>query len=141
MKLSGDNSLTNVDSVIVYDGDCAFCNSCVNLLLKMDKSKKLRFTSSTSNYVQTVGKKYSINPNKDNSIIFIHESFLYFRSDAIIKILKVIGFNKFIVGFLNHIPKFIRDAGYNFIANRRYIFNKNIVCKIPNDEDKLRFIN
>jgi predicted DCC family thiol-disulfide oxidoreductase YuxK len=141
VKLSEDDNLNNIDSVIIFDGDCAFCNSCVNLLLRLDKNKKLRFTSSKSNFVKSIERRYSVNPNKDNSIIFINKSFLYYRSDAIIKILRVIGFNKFTVGILKLIPKFIRDAGYNFVAKHRYIFTKNIVCKFPNDEDKLRFIN
>jgi predicted DCC family thiol-disulfide oxidoreductase YuxK len=109
--------------------------------MKLDKSKNLKFSSSTSNFVQIVEKKFPVSLYKNNSIIFIHNSILYYRSDAVIKILNEIKYNKIIVGILKLIPKFIRDAGYNFISNRRYILNKNIKCKLPTEEDKLRFIN
>lgn len=141
MKLKEAENLYTKDSFVIFDGECSFCNSCVNLLMKLDKSRKLKFSSSTSNFVQIVEKKFPVSLYKNNSIIFIHNSILYYRSDAVIKILNEIKYNQIIVGILKLVPKFIRDAGYNFISNRRYILNKNIKCKLPTEEDKLRFIN
>jgi predicted DCC family thiol-disulfide oxidoreductase YuxK len=138
VKLKEVENLYSEDSIVIFDGECSFCNSCVNLLMKLDKSKKLKFSSSTSKFVQIVEKNYPISLYKNNSIIFIHNSILYYRSDAVIKILNEIKYNQIIVGILKLIPKFIRDACYNFISNHRYILNKNIKCKLPSEEDNLR---
>jgi predicted DCC family thiol-disulfide oxidoreductase YuxK len=65
----------------------------------------------------------------------------YDRSNAVLKLCKILGggFYVVLIGYL--IPRFIRDGLYRFIANNRYRwFGKQSQCRVPSPELKDRFL-
>ncbi|MBK6782542.1 MAG: DUF393 domain-containing protein [Saprospiraceae bacterium] len=76
--------------VILFDGDCKFCNFWVQFVLKRDKKNQFYFTSLQSE----VGKSLVFSLDKKiqdtDSIIVVHKEKIFLLSDAIYEILKAL---------------------------------------------------
>ena len=126
---------------VFFDGVCNLCNRSVNFLISKDKKEVLKFASLQSEYAQNVVPKELLNRENLDTIIVYSDGQFYDRSNAVLKLCKVLGggFYVFLIGYL--IPRFIRDGLYRFIANNRYHwFGKQFQCRVPSPELKDRFL-
>ncbi len=125
------------DNLIFYDGDCGFCNSSVQFILSKKKST-FYFLPLQSIIAQELleGSKVIINMD---TIYLLKKGTLYDRSSAALQITKGLrgGYPLMFAFYL--IPKFVRDAAYNFIAKRRHRI-RNSYCLIPKEEDEQYFL-
>ncbi len=125
-----------MNKIIIFDGICGLCNSSVNILIKLDKHKLFQYTSLQGKFVKTL----EINPDID-SIIFYDDGMLYYRSEAILKILNSLGGIWVFTNIFYIIPRVIRDHIYDLIAKYRYkIFGKMESCRVPTKEEAMLFI-
>ncbi len=130
------SSVMKKERIIIFDGICGFCNKSIDLLIKLDKDKLFKYTSLQGEYV----KKLEIAKDLD-SIVFYEEGQLYYKSTAILKILRSLGRVGILANIFFIIPKFIRDFIYDIIAKYRYrIFGKLESCRMPSEEEKELFI-
>ena len=76
-----------------------------------------------------------------NSFILAEGDQIYTRSTAVLRMLKKLGGGwKLFYGFII-VPKFIRNAIYNWIARNRYKwYGKRDECMVPTPELKERFL-
>jgi predicted DCC family thiol-disulfide oxidoreductase YuxK len=126
---------------IFFDGVCNLCNRGVNFLISKDKKEVLKFASLQSEYAQNTIPKELLNRENLDTIIVYSDGQFYDRSNAVLKLCKILGggFYVFLIGYL--IPRFIRDGLYRFIANNRYNwFGKQLQCRVPSPELKDRFL-
>jgi len=129
------------DKIILFDGICNLCNGFVQFVIKRDKMEIFKFASIQSEIGKTLLKeiKYPVKPL--TSIIYVRGDLYYNESTAVLKIfrdLKGIWSLSFI---FMAVPKFLRDAGYRFIANNRYkFFGRRDSCMVPGDSLKKRFL-
>ena len=126
---------------VFFDGVCNLCNRGVNFLIKHDKKGVLKFASLQREYAQNVVPKALLDRENLDTIIVYTDGKFYDRSNAVLKLCKVLGggFYVFLIGYL--IPRFIRDGLYRFIANNRYHwFGKQLQCRVPSPELKERFL-
>lgn len=125
------------DSIVFYDGDCGFCNSTVQLILKKRK-REFHFSALQSNFAKKELSQYGILIQID-TIYFTRNGKCFERSSAALQIAKGMkGLYPLLVGFYI-IPRFIRDWVYNGIAKRRHRIAKGY-CAIPKEEEKKFFI-
>ena len=126
-----------MDKVVVFDGVCALCNKALSVLMKIDKNQTLRYSALQGEYVKT------LDINKDiDSIVFYEEGKLYYKSTAILRILRSLGGVWVLINIFYIIPAFIRDTIYDMIAKYRYkIFGKMDSCRMPNKEEAVLFID
>lgn len=125
------------ERIIVFDGICGLCNKSIDLLIKLDTQKHFRYTSIQGEFVKTL----DIEPDID-SIIFYENGILYYKSTAILKILRSLGGIWVISNVFYLIPKVIRDFIYDVIAKYRYkIFGKMESCRLPNAGEEELFID
>ena len=131
--------LTMNNSIVYFDGVCGLCNRTVDFLLKIDVDNKLLFAPLQG---ATAQKKIHMLPGQNfNTIIFQHNDKLYYRSNAIITILKTVGGFWKITLLLKIIPLFIRDYFYKLIAGNRYKwFGKKESCRMPTPAERARFL-
>ncbi|HVA97942.1 MAG TPA: DCC1-like thiol-disulfide oxidoreductase family protein [Bacteroidia bacterium] len=130
-----------VKNIILFDGECSFCNASVQYIIKHDSKKIFLFASLQSDFAKKYFSVHSIQSEKINSIILIKGEKKYFKSSAALHIAKNLdAFQKlFFIGIL--IPPFIRDYFYDYIARNRYRFSqKNNFCIAPNPTLKERFL-
>jgi predicted DCC family thiol-disulfide oxidoreductase YuxK len=126
---------------VFFDGVCNLCNRSVNFLISKDKKEVLKFAFLQSDYAQNIIPKALLNRENLDTIIVYSDGQFYDRSNAVLKLCKILGggFYVFLIGYL--IPRFIRDGLYRFIANNRYRwFGKQSQCRVPSPELKDRFL-
>jgi predicted DCC family thiol-disulfide oxidoreductase YuxK len=109
--------------------------------LKRDKKNQFLFGSLQGKYGQEVLKKYGMPQNEFNSFMLVEGEQLYIKSSGALRMMKHLGGGwSLLYGFMI-VPKFIRDAVYNFIAQNRYRwFGKKEACWLPKPEWKSRFL-
>lgn len=123
--------------VVLFDGVCGLCNRSINILIRLDKNNILKYTSLQGEFVKTL----EVEPGID-SIIFYEDSRLYYRSTAILKILRSLGGIWVFTDIFYLIPVKLRDFIYDIIAKYRYhIFGKMESCRMPKEEERDLFIN
>ncbi len=126
-----------IDKVVVFDGLCILCNKSLDLLMRLDKAKVLRYTSLQGEFVQTL----DVEPDTD-SIIFYEDGKLYYKSTAILKILRNLGGIWVFVNIFYLIPRVMRDFIYDVIAKYRYkLFGKMESCRMPKKDEQSLFID
>lgn len=124
--------------IILFDGECNFCNSTVNFIILHDPSGLFRFASLNSEIGNKLLKEYSVEPT--DSIVLIEQGKAYTHSTAILRILKNLkGLWKLLYVFIL-VPKPLRDFLYRAFAKNRYkLFGQS--CMIPTPEIKERFLS
>lgn len=126
--------------IVLFDGDCHFCNKSVQFILKRDPKAFFQFASLQSEIGQELIHQYKI-PQHIDSLVLIDSNRYYIKSTAALRIclnLKGLWKTCFI---LTIVPKWIRDRFYDYIAKNRYKwFGTNSTCKIPTDEERERFL-
>ena len=127
--------------VILFDGVCNFCNRTVNLMIKYDQFRVLKFSPNQSVAGQKMAKEFEIDTQAIKTVIAIIEGKVYFKTDAIIEISKRLSGWPRIFSLLKFIPKPIRDFFYDIFAKYRYtIFGKKPHCMLPDLSVKDRFL-
>ncbi len=128
--------------IVLFDGVCNLCSSSVQFILKRDKRDQFLFGSLQGNYGQGILKKYGMPQNEFNSFMLLEEDNLYTKSSGALRMLKHLGGAWSLLYAFIIVPKFIRDAVYNFVATNRYKwFGKKEECWLPKTEWKKKFLD
>ncbi len=129
------------NSILLFDGVCNLCNSAVQFVIKRDKKKKFLYTSLQSKTGQKLLLKYGLNLSDFDSFILIENEKYFTKSTAALKVAKGLGGIWSMLYIFIIIPKFTRNAIYDFIARNRYKwFGKRDECMLPSPEFKDRFL-
>jgi predicted DCC family thiol-disulfide oxidoreductase YuxK len=123
--------------IIIFDGICGLCNKSVDILIKLDRKQRFLYTSLQGEFIKTL----NINPEID-SIIYYEDEELFYKSTAILKILRSLGGLWVFTDLFYIIPRVIRDFFYDLIAKYRYtIFGKMESCRMPKEGEQELFID
>ncbi len=131
-----------INLLVLFDGKCILCSMAVRFIIRFDKKKLFHFTAIQSQ----AGKKF-FTDHKDidefpGTIVLIENGKSYFRSTAVLRILKKLSGGWPLFYALIIIPVPIRDFFYKFVAGKRYKwFGKFQECMIPDENFRRRFIN
>lgn len=128
-------------NIVCFDGVCGICNTYVDLLIKKDKKKELRYVSLQDPKIHPFLIENNINPKKLETIIYINKGKFYKKSEAIFRILITINYFKILASIFNYLPKIFTDPIYEFIAKHRYkIIKKKDTCRLPTSEERELFL-
>lgn len=126
--------------IVLYDGDCGFCNFWVRWILERDEDDHFMFAALQSQFGQNFLKKNNLSQEKFDTLYLITPSGSYFeRSSAVMQIGRTLGgiYTSFQLGIL--LPKAFRDFLYNKIAkNRQKLASAR--CLLPTAEERRKFI-
>jgi predicted DCC family thiol-disulfide oxidoreductase YuxK len=127
--------------IVLFDGVCNFCNYWVNFIIVRDKQNIFKFAALQSQKGRELLDKFNLPRDDYDSFILISNNKIFKKSIAAFEIAKSInGWPKIILPFKLR-PTFFTDLIYSFAANNRYrIFGKRETCRIPNDEEKAKFL-
>ncbi len=128
--------------IVLFDGDCNFCNKTVQYIIKYDREDKICFASQQSKTGIKIMNENNCLDKSLNTIVFIKDKNVFVKADAIIEISQLLtGFPKIII-ILKMVPKIVRDNIYGAFSKYRYnIFGKKNECIIPTKEIKSKFID
>lgn len=126
--------------IILFDGDCNFCNHAVNFIIKRDLLGKFQFSSQQSPFGRKLKKEYDI-PVEEDSLILIEKNKSYTKSTAALRISKSLdGLWKLLYVFII-VPRPIRNWVYMAFAKNRYKwFGKRMSCQIHPPHVQKRFL-
>lgn len=126
--------------LILFDGDCLFCNKSVQFIFKRDRKGWFKFAALQSDLGQKILRDYKL-PDKDfTTMIFLKRGKVYTKSSAVLQIARSLDGAWFLVYALSVVPMVIRDGVYNLIAKNRHKLIKDQECEIPSAEIKSRFL-
>ncbi len=127
-------------NIIVFDGVCNFCNRVVQIIIRHDPSAQIHFTAQQTEAGEKLLHQYSIKESI-SSVVFITKGAVYYQSDAVIEIAKLLTGWPTVFKYTIIVPRFFRNYIYQLIAANRYrLFGKQDLCMVPQEEDKKRFI-
>ena len=126
---------------MVFDGECAFCNRWVNFLLRLDRKDVFRFTARQTPSGAAFSRQVGLPEAGVGSIVLVENNRVLLRSEAVLRMLSLLGFPFSIASVFSLIPASIRDAVYDVIArNRIRWFGKTQTCRLPAPAEQHRFI-
>ena len=129
------------NSILLFDGVCNLCNGAVQFVIKRDRKKKFLYSSMQSGSGQALLLKYGLKLSDFDSFILLENEQYFTKSTAALKVAKGLGGVWGILYLFMIIPKFSRNAIYDFIASNRYKwFGKREECMLPSPELKDRFL-
>jgi len=128
--------------IILFDGVCNFCNFWVNFIIDRDKKDLFRFAALQSEKGQELLERFQMDSNSLDTFVLIDDKKVYTKSTAAIRISRnLVGIWRSLY-FLILVPKPFRDFIYTLIAKNRYkFFGKRNTCRIPNEEEKKKFLS
>ena len=131
--------LDSLKTVVFIDSECIFCNYWGNFILKNDQSKSILISPTNSSFFEEVQNKYKLLPNPKETIILLHNNIIFEKSNAVIKIARLMK-NWHSILFIGYIiPKIIRDFLYDMIAkNRKSLMTDS--CVIDELKQRERYI-
>ena len=113
-------------SIILYDGECNFCNSWICFTKSKLKKNEISFIPFNSIEGAKTIDKFKL--KNQNSVAYIKNDIIFFKSRAVLKICKQLKFPYNLLHFSKIIPVFLLDFAYNFIAKRRLKLTSKKQC-------------
>ena len=133
--------ILNKQPILLFDGECGFCNRTVQFFLRREKKgKKMHFAPLQSEPGIALRKYFVIDERVDSLILIKHHS-AYIKSCAALRLTRYMkGWWPLMMVFVI-IPPFIRNIVYDFIARRRMkLFGRVESCALLKKEDRDRFL-
>jgi len=136
------NALLKKQPILLFDGECGFCNKSVQFFLRHERANKLmHFAPLESQEGKALRTYFKINEKVD-SIILIRHHDAYIKSCAALRLtLYMRGLWPLLVIFVV-IPPFLRNLVYDLIArNRQRIAGRVENCALLPEEERKRFLD
>jgi len=136
-----DEVLSENSYIILFDGLCGFCDSCVDFVIRNDSRRIFKFVSLQSELGQKLLRHFSLPTDSLDSAVLIENGSAYLFSTASLRIARRLrlGWSLFFILIL--VPKPWRDWAYRYFANHRYQwFGRSNSCRIPTPAIRDRFI-
>lgn len=129
-----------MERIILFDGECSFCDQSVQFIIKRDPKGLFKFASLQSDIGRDLLNKYNA-PIDIDSFVLIEEDNCYFKSSAALRVCKNLKGAWKLPYLLLVVPKQLRDYFYGIIAKNGYKwFGKKESCMLPSLEDRKRFL-
>lgn len=129
------------EGVVLYDGHCVFCSRWVRAVIARDEARRFRFASVQSPYGRAMAEAFGIDPDQPQTNATVLDGQAWLKSDSALAIMsRLPGLSWTRV--LRFIPKGLRDAAYDLIAQNRYrLFGRARTCLVPAAGERDRFLD
>ena len=127
--------------MVVFDGECLFCNGWVDFLLRFDRHDVFRFAAGQSESGALFSRQAGLPEGGAGSIILAENGVVLLRSAAVLRMLSLLGFPFSLAAVFRLIPGALRDFVYDWIArNRLKWFGQRQACRLPSPAERHRFL-
>mmetsp|Transcript_7191 Transcript_7191/g.9333 ORF Transcript_7191/g.9333 Transcript_7191/m.9333 type:complete len:219 (+) Transcript_7191:60-716(+) len=138
-------STTFPDNVILYDGVCNFCNTWVDILLRIDFQKKFRFAPLQSKTGQALLVRIGKEADDISSVLLVQEDGKSFhdKSNCVLQVVQELGPGADILASAARqiVTKDFRDNIYEMVAENRYnLMGKRDECRCSDPRYADRFL-
>jgi len=127
--------------IVLFDGECNFCDSSVQFIIKRDPVAHFLFTSLQSEKGIELAKQYAI-PKEVDSLVLIENGKAFTKSSAALRIAKKLDGLWHLLFLFILVPRKIRNGVYDYVAKNRYRWfgKKEEACMLPPPDIRKRFI-
>lgn len=127
--------------IVLFDGDCNFCDANVQFIIKRDPYEHFQFASIQSDIGQQLLQQYHI-PSDVDSLLLIERQRAYIKSSAALRIAKKLDGLWHLAFLFILVPPVIRNALYDIVAKNRYKWfgKKEDTCTLPSPDIRKRFL-
>ena len=121
--------------VVLFDGDCAFCNATVRWTVKRDPLARLRFAPLASDAARSAVAL--TDPDCDfaslpDAIVLLDRAGVHTASTAVLRLARHLRFPWPVLTLALLVPRPLRDAAYQvFARNRHRWFGRADTCEFP----------
>ncbi len=114
------NQNSVIVSILLFDGECAFCNACVQWLVKHERTPRYYFAALQDEGVAPLLQAHGIQQENFDSIVVIDGGSSYIKSAAAFHLLHETHWPWRILSVFRFLPNSLCDFVYDFIGARRY---------------------
>lgn len=134
--------MTKDKSIIFFDGVCNLCNASIDFVIQRDKKDHFLVGALQEDFSKNILSKFQVREDYLDSLVLLEKGEIYYKSTAALKIARHLSGPLPILYPLIFLPKFLRDAIYNWIGSNRYRwFGKKSTCRLPTPEEKAKFLS
>ena len=127
--------------IIIFDGACVLCSRFVRFVLAHDRCARLRFLAAQTPLGEALYRCFGLRSGDFETYVLLEGGRIRVKSDAALRIFRLLGWPWAILAAGEIIPRFVRDAAYDFIVrNRIRWFGARETCYAPTPEEAARFI-
>lgn len=117
--------------IIFYDGQCNLCIGALGFVIRQGGRNKFNFVSLQSDKAKVLLPENLLIKQSPDSIVYLDHEKIFYRSSAILRIMKQLGKGWGILYVFILVPRIIRDPIYDLIARNRYKwFGKREHCSL-----------
>jgi predicted DCC family thiol-disulfide oxidoreductase YuxK len=128
--------------VVLFDGVCNLCNRSVQYIIRHDPKGRFHFASLQSDAGRGLQERYGFDPGAVNTIILLERGKAYTRSDAVLRIARLLRGPVRFWWTARLLPRPVRDAVYDWIGRNRYRwFGRREECMVPSPSVRSRFLD
>ncbi|RME28250.1 MAG: DUF393 domain-containing protein [Deltaproteobacteria bacterium] len=141
-----DTTPRNARYLVLYDGECGFCDRTVQWLLDHDRDGVLHFAPLDGPTARAVRQRHPRIPPDLDSIVYVETDTggrerVYWYSRAIFRICRRLPAPWSLLAVLSVIPHVVADLAYRGFARVRYrIFGRVDHCRLPDAHQRARFL-
>ena len=133
--------------VLLYDGTCGFCADSVQLVLRHDRRRTLRFASLQGPFGVDVRARHPELAQAD-TVVWVEPASsgrterVLVRSDAALRVAAYLGGWFHLVRLAAILPRPLRDAAYDLVARHRHqLSGGGPSCLVPAADARARFLD
>jgi predicted DCC family thiol-disulfide oxidoreductase YuxK len=128
--------------IVVFDAQCLLCSGWVQFLLRHDHRGALRFASIQGRQGAALLAAAGLKVQGLDTLLLVQGQRRWQHTAAILRVLHALGWPWRLAWVAWLLPAPLRDAGYRWIARRRYrLFGRSETCLMPSPEVAARFLD
>ncbi|MBI1357377.1 MAG: DUF393 domain-containing protein [Acidobacteria bacterium] len=129
-------------AIILFDGECSFCNASVRFILDRDPKRHFRFCPSQTEVGRDLLERAGLPRDGVGSIVLLEDGQVYTHSTAVLRIARKLRGLSPLAYPLRAIPRWLRDGVYKLFAANRHRWKGRIrECRLPSPEERKLFLD
>lgn len=121
--------------IIVFDAVCPLCSAHARFVLKHDRRRRFRIAPMQSDTGAALLRRFGNDPGDPETLLLVDKGRPLRDSDAILAILRGLGWPWRLAGAAGLLPQRLRDRLYRWLARNRYrLFGRRESCWRPDPE-------
>ncbi len=132
--------------IVLYDGECGFCDRSVQWLLDHDRDQRLAYAPLQGRTAREIAQRHPRMPPGLDSLVYVEvdprgRERVYWYSRAVLRICGQLPLPWRLFTAFRVLPRFLTDLAYRAFARVRYpLFGRLDACRIPSPEERGRFL-
>ena len=119
-------------AILLYDGYCNLCGAVVRFVKRHDRRGRITLLPLQSERGKELLKDIDFESAELSTVVLLIDSQRFVRSDAVLRVFRLLGGGWALLYGFTVVPRFLRDAIYRLVAGTRYrLFGRSDTCHLP----------